>query len=295
MNINNSAEHKRRIDVVLDYIIKNLHQESSLETLAAVANYSPFHFQKVFTSIMGESPKQYVKRLRIENAAHSLIIHPHKSVLEISIECGYSSPSVFSRAVNSHFGCSPEMFRHHSHAERARLYRMKHGIEVHEEIMLAHLQPPEIDALEVSVKRTAEVKGIYVMAPFDDHQKITEAFGDIVRMATTHDLSFRPEDVFGIITPHQGNIYKAFIALGDQPVPSRFMQITIPAGKFATFKLQGGRDATIQAAQAFYKHWLPESGYRLAGVSGFELFVGNPAATPYEELIRELYAPIEAI
>ncbi len=56
----------------MNFIFKNLKEELSLEKLASTANYSAFHFQKIFKQVIGESPKQYIIRLRLENAAHSL-------------------------------------------------------------------------------------------------------------------------------------------------------------------------------------------------------------------------------
>jgi hypothetical protein len=59
-------EYKESVGKVLHYINQNLAGDVSLETLAGLANYSPFHFQKIFSEAMSESPKQYIIRLRLE-------------------------------------------------------------------------------------------------------------------------------------------------------------------------------------------------------------------------------------
>jgi YesN/AraC family two-component response regulator len=41
-------EHQRRIDSVIDYILKHINEPVSLKTLAEVAHYSPFYLQKLF-------------------------------------------------------------------------------------------------------------------------------------------------------------------------------------------------------------------------------------------------------
>src|SRR5579872_1851392 len=95
-------ERKRRIGHALDYIFNHLDSPIPLQTLAGVAHYSPFHLQKVFKQLIGDSPKQYIIKLRLETAFHVLIIHPHKPIQEISIDSGFSSPAVFSRAMKSY-------------------------------------------------------------------------------------------------------------------------------------------------------------------------------------------------
>ncbi|MEL6562503.1 MAG: AraC family transcriptional regulator, partial [Bacteroidota bacterium] len=53
-------EYVKRINSVLDFIEKNLEADLSLEALSKVAIYSPFHFHRVFTTIVGENLNQYV-------------------------------------------------------------------------------------------------------------------------------------------------------------------------------------------------------------------------------------------
>ena len=65
-------EYQSRIRKVLAYIQENLSEELPLEKLSEVAFFSPFHFQKIFSKYVGESPKQYIMRLRLERIAHYL-------------------------------------------------------------------------------------------------------------------------------------------------------------------------------------------------------------------------------
>jgi transcriptional regulator GlxA family with amidase domain len=52
-------DHHNRISKVLAYIRKNLSTEISLWIMDEMANFSPFHFQKLFTQYIGDSnPKQ---------------------------------------------------------------------------------------------------------------------------------------------------------------------------------------------------------------------------------------------
>src|SRR5882762_5047940 len=104
-------EYTNRINEVINFILKNLTDDLPLEKLAKVANYSPFHFQKLFKEVVGESPKQYIIRMRLETAAHFLIMHRYKSVTEVSLDCGFSSPATFARAFKNYFDITAEELR----------------------------------------------------------------------------------------------------------------------------------------------------------------------------------------
>ena len=60
---------------LLVYIQANLDQDLALASLGERANLSPAHLQRVFKAEIGESPKAYVTRLRVERAAFCLLAH----------------------------------------------------------------------------------------------------------------------------------------------------------------------------------------------------------------------------
>ena len=57
--------------VITVRIDENLNERLSLNDLSMIAHFSPFHFQRLFKHYIGESPKQYTKRLRFE----SILLH----------------------------------------------------------------------------------------------------------------------------------------------------------------------------------------------------------------------------
>lgn len=101
----------RHINKVLDYIDKNLDQSFSLEELSLQANFSKFHFHRIFLAVIGEPPFQYILRLRLEKAASIISSQPHKSLSEIAFQCGFSHPSIFSRNFKKYFHCTPSSFQ----------------------------------------------------------------------------------------------------------------------------------------------------------------------------------------
>jgi AraC family transcriptional regulator len=69
-NEKENSEYIRRVNRVLDYLDNNYSQETGLESLASIANFSPYHFHRIFKGIVGESLYKYIQRIRIEKAAN---------------------------------------------------------------------------------------------------------------------------------------------------------------------------------------------------------------------------------
>ncbi len=105
------AEYISRINKTFDYIDSHLDSPMTLEELAAVASFSRFHFSRIFHSIAGETPFQFIQRVRIEKAAMLILTSRKLSISEIASRCGYSDLSVFSRNFRSSFGVSPSRYR----------------------------------------------------------------------------------------------------------------------------------------------------------------------------------------
>jgi AraC family transcriptional regulator len=114
---NNNISEKQVIKV-LEYIEDHLTEELNLEKLAGVSDYSPYHFQRLFKKTMGETPAGYVKRLRLENAAHMLIYETGLTITDIAFSCGFSSLSYFTYSFSENFGVSPKAWREGGYLDR---------------------------------------------------------------------------------------------------------------------------------------------------------------------------------
>lgn len=95
---------------VLARIGAQLEDDLSLDTLAEGAALSPFHFHRRFSAAMGETPKQYVARLRLERAALRLRIE-RASIAEIALSSGFANHETFARAFRRQFEQSPSEWR----------------------------------------------------------------------------------------------------------------------------------------------------------------------------------------
>ncbi len=105
------SEYISRINKTFDYIETNLEKSMTLEELAKIANFSKFHFNRIFHSIVGETPFQFILRLRIERAATLIATNKKESISQIAYKCGFSDISIFSRNFKNYFQISATQYR----------------------------------------------------------------------------------------------------------------------------------------------------------------------------------------
>ncbi|MFF8599977.1 helix-turn-helix domain-containing protein [Streptomyces sp. NPDC015232] len=100
----------RRLAQVVDYVHANLAARIGLDELAAVAGVSTSHFTRAFRASVGESPHQYVMRLRLEHARRALLA-TNRSIAEIALEHGFADQSHLTRMMRRHTGITPGLLR----------------------------------------------------------------------------------------------------------------------------------------------------------------------------------------
>jgi len=100
----------RRIRRVIDYVRANLAADLAISELAAHAGLSSFHFARVFRRETGETPHQFVTRLRLEEAAR-LLRATDQTVLQIALAVGFENASHFSVQFKRGYGVTPLAYR----------------------------------------------------------------------------------------------------------------------------------------------------------------------------------------
>jgi AraC family transcriptional regulator len=289
-----TLDNFKRINKAVLFINDNPSQDLSLEKLARLANYSPFHFQKLFKSVQGETPKQYILRIRLETAAHLLVMFPDKSITEIALDYGFSSSATFARAFKNHFGISAQEMRHSSAEERLQMCRKSEGLVKAENFFLNFRSTPNEteNSLNVIIKRTETIRGIFVNASLDSEAEIEAALKKVAQLADVNDLLTEHTKFVGIIYMHQ-NIYQAIATIEPFQQAAKDLNLKeITAGKFATFKVKGDIKQTFKKLYDFNKNWIPNSGYQISDIVGFEILCANPFDNPYHETERDIYIPI---
>jgi AraC-like DNA-binding protein len=103
-------ENSISISPALDHIRTNYMLDFSIDDLADLCHMSTTHFRRVFNSIMGINPLEYVNQVRITNAA-VLLRTTEMSILSISEEVGFQSVSSFNRHFMKVYDMTPMSFR----------------------------------------------------------------------------------------------------------------------------------------------------------------------------------------
>lgn len=95
----------------LDLLATGLDQEPShTRTLATQLGLSRSHFGRLMTAVAGEPPATLRRRILLERAAYRLATHD-ANILEVALECGYSSHEAFTRAFSTAYGRTPRQWR----------------------------------------------------------------------------------------------------------------------------------------------------------------------------------------
>jgi AraC family transcriptional regulator len=101
--------HPRALQRVQDYIQSHLHEHVDLDTLAAVANVSRFHFARLFRKSAGMSAMAYLEQSRMERA-QELIRRGEQSLARVAWQVGYGDQSYFTRRFRRFYGVTPSAY-----------------------------------------------------------------------------------------------------------------------------------------------------------------------------------------
>jgi AraC-like DNA-binding protein len=112
-----SARDRRRAVETALWIDAHSHQQIDLEQAAGQAGISPFHFLRLFSSVLGVTPHQYLVRSRLRHAAR-LLADNDVSVTDVAYDVGFGDLSNFVRTFHRAAGVSPRRFREASRGMR---------------------------------------------------------------------------------------------------------------------------------------------------------------------------------
>ncbi len=120
----NPPENAMVLSPVLDYIEDNYSKAIDVDYLAQICHLSPTHFRRVFHSITGTSPLDYINNIRI-NKACNLLRSTEESILNISEAVGFHSVSSFNRHFSTIMRTAPRNYRYETLKEKEETEKMQ--------------------------------------------------------------------------------------------------------------------------------------------------------------------------
>lgn len=95
---------------LIAWIADNLQADLSSFTLAERVGLSERQFRRRFAKLMGETPTQFIERMRLETASQSLR-NGRTAIEQVALEVGYASSDTFRRAFERSLGVTPSAYR----------------------------------------------------------------------------------------------------------------------------------------------------------------------------------------
>lgn len=96
------------IKAALDYIEQNLKTDITAEELAQMANYSTYHYYRLFSSVIGSSISGYILKRRLDHALAEMACG--RKAIDVVHEYGFETYSGFYKAFVKMYGCSPKKY-----------------------------------------------------------------------------------------------------------------------------------------------------------------------------------------
>lgn len=101
---------EQRLKQMVTFIRENLSSSVTLADIAACANICSRECQRIFSAYLHVSPMEYLLLQRILKATEE-ITSTNKEITAIALDCGFNSPSYFSKQFRRIIGCSPLHYR----------------------------------------------------------------------------------------------------------------------------------------------------------------------------------------
>jgi len=111
------ATAPRWVFVARDYLHAHVAEPITLSRLSQVSGVDRFHLARTFRRVLGMTPAEYVRHLRLESGCRALV-ETDQPIVEIALDCGYSSQAHFTHAFRAHVGATPAAYRR---ARRSRI------------------------------------------------------------------------------------------------------------------------------------------------------------------------------
>lgn len=303
---NSQKEYILRVNKVVDYIEENINEQLNLDKLSEVANFSPFHFHRIFSVFTGETLNNFIKRKRVEKAARMLIKDEEKTITEIAFECGYSSASVFCRNFKGRFNINAQDFRNEHQTEFSKISQLESKIDKSEEEHREYLRSVELLKKSkmknnIEVKEMAALKLAYVRH-IGEFNKIGEAYDKLMKWAGPRGLLNFPKTKTVTIYHDDPGItaiekvqQSACITIENELKPDGEVgYLAVPASKCVVGRFEIGPEGFEDAWKSVCL-WMSESGFQPSDEHPYELYHDHQGEAENMRFVLDICIPVKKL
>ena len=293
-----------RVNRAIDFVLGRLDQPLALNRVAKVAGFSPFHFHRIFQSMVGESLQAFVKRVRLERAVMMLPqrdwpTRRKRSMTDIALACGFTSSADFSRSFKQRFGVPPSRFDVAVFkVERRAEWQSFVAGEDHSHLLDGLPQGENPDGFAVTL-RTLPARVVAYIRVVNSYRPdvVPEAARRLEQWAEARGwadgqwLGYTWDDP-EIVAPKNCR-YDVGVEVPQVDPAGEVGRFHFPAMLVAEIEIRGGIDLEMRALDWLYRTWLPNSGYVPIDQPCFEAWIGRPFAHGFEHFELKLQLPVE--
>ncbi|WP_044212517.1 GyrI-like domain-containing protein [Flammeovirga sp. OC4] len=296
-------EYKNRIDRVFEFISENIDADLSLNKVAEVACFSPFHFHRIFKFITGETLNEYVTRQRIEKSALDLL-HQDEAITTIAYKYGFSDNSSYSRSFKKYFGVSPAGFKKENPYRHSKIRQLKSKIgqeypDYSKYIcIIDHLKKWIFMNAKIEIKETQPFNAAGVT--HIGVEGIENAFEKLVKWAIPKGIFNNPKakmgrmffDSFKVTAPDKVRMSAFLITEKPFEKEGEVSLLQVNKTKCIVARFEITQDEFEKSWTSLFL-WMNENGYKKSTENPFEIYQNDFREHPAQKFIVDFHIPIQ--
>lgn len=108
--VDDTTSARDKLAEVVSYMERSYAEQITLPNLASIAGYSERHLTRLFISVFGTGPIEYLRLIRLRKSL-SMLTETAMNIAEIAVASGFADSSSYSKLFRRRFGVSPSMYR----------------------------------------------------------------------------------------------------------------------------------------------------------------------------------------